>query len=90
MKPGHNKTNMLAPVVGGVFALTAWAAWGQTVPPDAGRLMGTVKEPVQAPRNSPSIDVQQEVRPALSPAAGFKIAVKGFRFSGNNSVPEAE
>jgi len=90
MKPRHNKRSVLTQAIGGIISIAAGTAWGQALPPDAGRLMDTVKEPPQAPRKSPTFDVQQEVRPALAPASGFKVAVKGFRFSGNSAIPEAE
>jgi hemolysin activation/secretion protein len=90
MKPRYNKRNALTKAIGGLVSIAAGTAWGQAVPPDAGQLMGTVKEPVQAPRKSPTFDVQQEVRPALSPASGFKVAVKGFRFSGNSAFSDAD
>ena len=81
---------MLTQAIAGVIAIATATAWAQTAPPDAGSLMGTVKEPAQAPRKSPSFDVRQEVRPALNATSDFKVAVKGFRISGNTVFSEAE
>ena len=90
MKPRTNKRKVLKQAIGVFLSLMAVAAWAQNAPPSAGSLLETVKEPPQAPRKSPTVDLQQEIRPAFRAASNFKVAVRGFRFSGNTTFSEAQ
>ncbi|HLA36055.1 MAG TPA: ShlB/FhaC/HecB family hemolysin secretion/activation protein [Rhodocyclaceae bacterium] len=91
MKPDNVKRAALAQTLGGIFTVVCSGAWGQAVQPDAGQLMGTLKDPIQtAPQKSPTLNIQQEARPALNATSSIKVVVKKFRISGNSAFSEEE
>jgi hemolysin activation/secretion protein len=64
----------------------------QPAPPVPGagdvlRDLGDKARAVPAPRPAPSIEVAPETRRAVKPLPGFKVDVKGFRFSGLTAPP---
>lgn len=60
--------------------------------PDAGIILDSVrsKDFGQPKKPAPGIDVQQESRPAMKPADGFKTKVSAFRIIGATVFPEAQ
>jgi hemolysin activation/secretion protein len=57
--------------------------------PSAGDVLRETTRPLpQAPKAEPQLPRAQEVRPALQDKAGFKLAVNGFRITGNKAIPE--
>ncbi len=71
----------------------AWAAQPDpALSPDAGQLMGTVNPQGEGlPREAvPAIEVQQESRPAMQQADGFKVKVSAFKITGETIFPEVQ
>lgn len=67
----------------------ALAAHAQTAP-DAGQLLDTVRPAPTLPSPGKSPLPTEAERPALTQAEGTRILVKGFRFSGLQTIAEAE
>lgn len=82
------KVSRLSQSLGLLFALSATAAFAQDSRPDAGSLMQTLTAPAAAPAKSPTLDVQQEMRPALVTRGGVKVKVASFKISGNTVFDE--
>jgi len=71
----------------------AWAAQPDpAAQPDAGRLMGTVKPQGEGlPKVAvPAIEVQQESRPAMKKAEGFRVKLQAFRITGATVFPDVQ
>ena len=82
------KVSRLSQSLGFLFALSATAAFAQVRQPDAGSLMQTPAAPAAAPAKSPTLEVQQEMRPALVTPGGVKVKVASFKISGNTVFDE--
>jgi hemolysin activation/secretion protein len=64
--------------------------WAQQRP-DAGRLLDDNRRPpAQIPGPSESPIVEEPIRPALKPPAGFRFKLSGFRFTGSSAFPEPD
>ena len=62
-------------------------------PPDAGRILETIKQtptPDFNSSNQPQINVTTPTRPAMSAAPGASFMVNGFKITGNTVLPEAD
>lgn len=81
-KNAKNAKSGLSIVLGALLAASGAGAFA--APPDAGQLMGTVKPQGEGlPKESvPTIEVQQESRPAMTQADSFKVKVQAFKISG--------
>ena len=82
------KVSRLSQSLGLLFALSATAAFAQVRQPDAGSLMQTPAAPATAPAKSPTLEVQQEMRPVLVAPGGVKVKVASFKISGNTVFDE--
>ena len=71
-----------------MLALSATAVSAQGIRPDAGSLMQTPVAPAAAPAKSPTLEVQQETRPALATTGDVKVMVASFKISGNSVFDE--
>ncbi len=64
-----------------------------TRPPGAGdalRDLGDKAKPIPTLKPPPTIDIAPDQKRAVKPLPGFKIDVKGFRFSGLSVVPDSQ
>ena len=92
---GHSATS-LAPqlrrtAVAALIALAgSSAAWSQT--PGAGDVLrdNSRNQPQLPPKADPALPTAQPVRPAMAAPSSFKVAVNGFRISGNKSLMETD
>ncbi|MDB5867470.1 MAG: fhaC2, partial [Betaproteobacteria bacterium] len=85
----HRKLHCLRLVCGTTAALlTAFPVLAQQIPGagDALRDLGDKAREIPAPKTAPRIEVAPELRRAVKPLPGFKLDVKGFRFSGLSVV----
>ncbi len=57
-------------------------------PPDAGRVLDTVKEPKPELKSAPEITIQPEAKPALKAKPGLKVKVTAFKITGSTVFPE--
>ena len=91
-----NAKSGLSVILSALLAAGSAGAWAvQADPaaqPDAGQLMGTVKPQGEGlPREAvPAIEVQQESRPAMQQANGFKVKVSAFKITGETIFPEVQ
>ena len=83
------KVNRLSQSLGFIFTLGVTGAFAQVAPPDAGSLLTIPVAPPAPPAKSPTLEVQQEVRPALVAPGGVKVKALSFKISGNTAFPEA-
>jgi hemolysin activation/secretion protein len=78
------------------FLVLAKPFWATAAPgihqPNSGVILDSVrnKEPLQAQKPAPSVNVQQEAHPVSKPADAFKIKVKSFHVTGNTVFTESE
>ena len=82
------RVSRLSQSLGLLCALSATAAFAQVTRPDAGSLMQTPAAPPAAPAKSLTLEVQQELRPALVAPGGVKVKVASFKISGNTVFDE--
>ena len=75
-----------------VISVSPSIGFAAEVPPDAGRILQEMKRPkVDLPKKKAvDIKVEEGARPALQMDAGIKIAVKGFRITGDLLFSEAD
>jgi hemolysin activation/secretion protein len=79
------KLSRIAQSVGLLIMFSAVAAFGETPKPDAGSLTNTNRDMLPtAPAKSPTLDVQQEVRPALVAPGGIKVKLQSFKVTGSS------
>ena len=89
-------TRRHARVLFGATALAvAFCAHAQQTPPppragDALRDLGDKGKLIPPSKPAPTLEIAPDTRRAVKPQPGFKIDVKGFRFSGLTVVPESE
>ena len=84
----NSRVSGLSQSLGLLCALSATAAFAQVTRPDAGSLMQTPAAPPAAPAKSLTLEVQQELRPALVAPGGVKVKVASFKISGNTVFDE--
>ena len=84
----NSRVSGLSQSLGLLCALSATAAFAQVTRPDAGSLMQTPAAPPAEPAKSPTLEVQQELRPALVVPGGVKVKVASFKISGNTIFDE--
>lgn len=72
------------------LVLSPLAAWSQT--PGAGDVLrdNSRNQPQLAPKPDPQLPSAQPVRPAMASSSTFKVAVNGFRITGNKSIMETD
>lgn len=64
--------------------------YAAALPPDAGAILDTVKEPKAALKPAPEIALPEAPKPVLKPQSGFKVNVTQFKLSGVTVYSEAE
>ena len=92
-KSNNSGRHRYTSLIGAAVAALSLSAHAQQLPPGAGdalRDLGDKAKPVPPPKPKPVIEVAPEPQRAVKPLPGFKIDVKGFKFSGLTVVAESE
>ncbi len=85
MEPNF-KFSRLSQSLGLLFVLGASTVFAQVTQPNAGSLLNAPLAPPAVQPKFPSIEMQQQPRPALVTPGGVKVKVVSFKFSGNTVI----